>query len=35
VPRGNVLLLMSLGMIAGTLLYARVERRLDRAAASP
>jgi predicted MFS family arabinose efflux permease len=30
VPRGNVLLLMSLGMIAGTLLYARVERRLDR-----
>jgi sugar phosphate permease len=30
VARGNVLLLMSLAMIAGTLLYAAVERRLDR-----
>jgi predicted MFS family arabinose efflux permease len=30
VPRGNVLLLMSLGMIAGTLIYGRVERALDR-----
>jgi hypothetical protein len=30
VARGNVLLLMSLAMIAGTLLYAAIERRLDR-----
>lgn len=30
VGRGNALLLMSSGMIAGTLLYAALERRLDR-----
>jgi predicted MFS family arabinose efflux permease len=30
VARGNTLLLMSLAMIAGTLLYAALERRLDR-----
>ena len=30
IERGNVLLLMSLGMIAGPLMYASVERRLDR-----
>ena len=30
VPRGQVLLAMSLAMIAGTLLYARLERTLDR-----
>ena len=30
VPRGNVLLLASLAIIAGTLAFARVERRLDR-----
>lgn len=28
--RGNVLLLVSLGIVGGTLLYAAVERRLDR-----
>lgn len=30
VERGNVLLLMSVGMIAGPLLYAAIERRIDR-----
>ena len=30
IERGNVLLLMSIGMIAGPLLYASIERRIDR-----
>ncbi|HWL67531.1 MAG TPA: MFS transporter [Geminicoccus sp.] len=30
IERGNVLLLMSIGMIAGPLLYASIERRTDR-----
>jgi predicted MFS family arabinose efflux permease len=30
IERGNVLLLMSIGMIVGPLLYASIERRIDR-----
>jgi predicted MFS family arabinose efflux permease len=30
IERGNVLFLMSLGMVAGPLLYAQIERRIDR-----